>query len=101
MPPSYCEPGFNIPKRVSYCSQISCCFITQELRCEDYVQGRKGPQQGSALGGGLFGQQQKTGLFGQQQQQTGLGSTGFGQKTGTRASDWCDVVVCCDAVVVV
>jgi nuclear pore complex protein Nup98-Nup96 len=53
-----------------------------ELRFEDYMQGRKGPQQASALGGGLFANQQKTGLFGQQNQQTSLAGTAFGQKPG-------------------
>ena len=52
------------------------------------MQGRKGPQQVTALGGGLFSNQQKAGLFGQQNQQTALGGTAFGQKPGILGNLW-------------
>ncbi|CAD7083702.1 unnamed protein product [Hermetia illucens] len=71
----------------------------EELRMEDYLANRKGPQQGVGLfgqtqpaAGGLFGSsapQQTTGLFGQQTENKGLfgtntmGTTGaFGQTAG-------------------
>lgn len=48
----------------------------EELRLDDYLANRKGPQAGSVQGGGLFGStQQNTGIFGapaSQPQSTGL-----------------------------
>lgn len=69
----------------------------EELRVEDYIANRKGPSQGTSLGGfgagtpqSLFGSTAATagtsGLFGQNQNKTFFGSTantGFGGSTGT------------------
>ena len=71
----------------------------EELRCEDYLAGRKtgGQGQGGSMfggsastGTGLFGQQQTTsssgGLFGQQQSGSLFGTSGFGGAATTTSA---------------